>query len=544
MAAPFPTAVTLVTSLPLDPPAAPRAQPVLHIGPLDARTVVAALAVALPRVQAATAGVQALIVVPDAELGVEAAEMMPGALSAFTSSHRGARLLASAVPAVVSASLTDALTLVRGAQLKLDALVAVVIAGADVLLERDADALDALLSEVPERALRVATATADGEALAAFAERHLRRARREGDPIAPSAPLATPLHGLVVGAGARSVALRALLDAFDPPSAAIVVASEADAREVRGALAPVGLSGVEPLAAVVTADQVPGNVALLVSWRLPTDAASVVALAATTPVRFVVLHEVGERTRLSALAGGHVMPLDLPAPLEGIRRRDAIVRAELEREIVSGVPMRELHVIAPLLAVHDGVSVAAAALRLLERDRALAQTRRASAAAAALVAAPAVDGASSPRSSDREDRGSRPPRTGGKFGDREDRGSRPPRAGGKFGDRDDRGARPPRAGGKFGDRDAKPRGGPRPAGKFGDRDDRGPRPPRPAGKFGDRDDRGPRPPRAGGKFGDRDASGPRGPVRESRGPSEGGDRREWSDRGEALRRAKRPPRGE
>ncbi len=525
-----------VTSLPLDPPAAaPRAQPVLHIAPLDARTVVAALSPALPRVQAGTAGVQALVVVPDAALGVEAAELLPGILSAFTSSHRGGRLLAHAAPSVVAASLTDVATLVRGAQLKLDAVAVVVIAGADVLLERDVDSLDALLAEVPAEALRIATAATETEALASFAERHLRRARRE-QPISSAAGTAVPVSGLTVGAGARPTALRALLDAFDPPSAAIVVASEAEAREARGALAPVGLSGVEPLAAVVMTDAVPDHVALLVCWTLPVDAAQLATLAATSPVRLVVLHEASERVRLAALAGGALVPVDLPTPLETIRRRDALLRGELERELTTGAPLREVQVIAPLLGQHDGIAIAAAAVRILERERAFVTAQRLAAKVAA-VAAPGEgaergDRTARPRFSERSDRAPR--------GDGPPRGDRPSRP--KFSDRPDRAPRgdgPPR-----GDRPARPKFGERDSGpprgrKFGERDSGPPR----GGKFADRGERGARPAR-GGKFGDRDGASPRGPVRDARGPAEGGSRGEWADRGEAMRRAKKPPRGE
>ncbi|MBI3791298.1 MAG: hypothetical protein HY275_10525, partial [Gemmatimonadetes bacterium] len=462
-------------------------------------------------------------------LGVEAAELLPGTLSAFTSRQRGARLLAHAAPSVVAASLDDVLALVRGTQLKLGELVAIILAGADELLARDADGVDALLAEVPEGALRVATTATESEAIASFAERQLRRARREVMP--GGAPVTGAVHGLTVGTGGRGAALRALLDAFDPPSAAIVVANDDEAREVRGALAPVGLAGVEPLAAVVTAAQVPDAVALLVCWHLPADAATLATLLATQPVRAVVLHEASERARLAALAGGAVLPLDFPTPLDALRRRDALLRAELERELAGGAPLREAQVIAPLLAQHDGISIAGAALRLLERERRESAARR---AAAAVPVAPAATAPAEERArggfGDRGDRGTRPPR--GKFGDRDAKGTRPPR--GKFGDRDAKGPR----GGKFGDRDAKgPRGG-----KFGDRDDRGTRPPR--GKFGDRD-AGPR-----GKAGPRDTRfregdgprGPRGGSRGPRGPEEGGDRGEWAARGEALRRAKRPPR--
>ena len=231
-----------------------------------------------------------------------------------------------------------------------------------------------------------------------------------------------------------------------------------------------------------------------------------------------VLGGLAEPVR-SHLDEGSLLPLDLPAPLDALRRRDATLRNELERELSSGAPLREAQALAPLLAAHDGVSIAAAAVRLLERERAVAQLRRAAfVAPAAPASAPAERGERAPRSggpSARDDRGARPPR--GKFGDR-DAGAPRDR---NFASRDDRGERPPRA--KFGDR---PSGPPR------------------GGKFADR---GPRPPRAGGKFpdrGERPSSGPRGPVRGSRGPAEGGDRAEWTDRGEQLRRAKKPPREE
>ena len=158
--------------------------------------------------------------------------------------------------------------------------------------------------------------------------------------------------------------------------------------------------------------------------------------------------------------------------------------------------------------------------------------------------------------SEREGRGERPPR-----GDRPDRaprgdrGDRPPRAGGFTRDRGDR---PPRAGGFS--RDRGERGGERPA-RGGFTRDRGERSDRPARGGFDRDrgpraggfdrDRGERPsrggfdrggdrPRGGGGFRGRD-EGPRNPFGGER-REVGGERVDFNERAERLKRSKRTPR--
>ena len=516
-----------MTTPPDDTTAAPRAQPVLHTQPLDATSLAAAAGPALDRAEVDVPGVQVLIIVPDAAIGVAVAEQLAGsgvAVAAATSARRGARLLGASAPTALALTLDDATALIRSSALKLDALKALVIGGADELLSSRAEALDAFLAEVPKEALRIATAARIGEGMKAFTERHWRRARMEhGDS---GAALESPLHVLTVARGGRGAALRALLDTLDPPSAVVVVANDVEAASAADALRPLGLLGPLSSVQVVRADGIPSHAAMVVLYGTPQTRDVLHAVAAATPVRAVALAEPRDQARLAALAGGAVLPFDLAASAATlVRRSDLALREELAAVLASGTPLRELLAIEPLLASHDGASIAAAALRLLESAR--AKVRQAPLPAAAAVASPAVERGADHARGPRRDV---PPR---------DRGERPPRS---F-DRSDRGERPTRS---F-DRGDRPAGGSRSGPPRGDRPDRGSRPGAPP--RGDRPDRGPRsgPPRDRGDRGDRGGrggrpEGPRGPVRTPRGPAEGGDRKEWSDRGEAIRRSRKPRR--
>ena len=59
----------------------------------------------------------------------------------------------------------------------------------------------------------------------------------------------------------------------------------------------------------------------------------------------------------------------LSGPGARARSRDEKVRDELRAALANGVNARELIALEPLLTEFDGVEIAAAALRLLERDR-------------------------------------------------------------------------------------------------------------------------------------------------------------------------------
>ena len=154
--------------------------------------------------------------------------------------------------------------------------------------------------------------------------------------------------------------------------------------------------------------------------------------------------------------------------------RDAALRGELRRELAQGTPHRELLALEPLLTEADPVAVAAAALRLLERERQLRATERPRTPTVQPVAA--WSSGERPRRNDRPerqerggDRGYRGERSD--RGDRRDRGDRPER--GDRGDRGYRGDRPDRGDRARPERSARSR--PQPGDRRPDFRDRGPR---------------------------------------------------------------------
>jgi len=353
--------------------------------------------------------------------------------------------------------------------------------------------------------MRVLAARRASETTEAIAERYLRGARRVSAPDAPEiseqppriGPASSPVNYVIVSAASRPAALRRILDEIDPPSAAIVVrdaATEADAGHTVRAL---GYRRADDPVRVVRYDAVPA-VHTIVLYDAPVVPSELVAAADARPVQIVVLATPRDLVPLHELTGA-LTPMTLAGPSAAARSRDALLRDELATVLAQGLASRELLTLEPLLDRYDGIEIAAAALRILETERA----RQSS--VMPLVA---------PRGDERHG-GERPPRRE----QRHDRGDR----GGERGARD-----------RNGPRDHRP-----------PRDDRPPRPEqRDRHERSDREDRGERrPPRDHGEGPDRRernlGRGPRfgGPPR-SRGPRDehGGDRA----RGGA---GARPPRG-
>jgi ATP-dependent RNA helicase DeaD len=73
---------------------------------------------------------------------------------------------------------------------------------------------------------------------------------------------------------------------------------------------------------------------------------------------------------LRRMAGGAVAPLALPESGARARSREESLRDELRAVLQTEQYARELVMLEPLLTDHDGAEIAAAALRLLERQRA------------------------------------------------------------------------------------------------------------------------------------------------------------------------------
>jgi ATP-dependent RNA helicase DeaD len=278
----------------------------------------------------------------------------------------------AARPVVAAAgSPRDIRDLIKGAHLKLDSLRTVVIAWADEILSgpaEDIEALEAVMNEVPKDAARIVVTSRSEGRVNAFAERYLRRAKRDEDPVDQSVPVAVKY--LTVSATNRASALRRLLDDLDPPSAAVVAGSDQASTTVTSVLRVLGYGEDDGAVRATRRDVTPSTYAVIF-YELPSPA-DLRRAAEAAPVMIIALTEPRELDALRRAAGGEVTPLTLAAPANEARQREAAIRRELSSVIDSGLAARDVLALEPLLERHDGIEIAAAALRLLEKERALA----------------------------------------------------------------------------------------------------------------------------------------------------------------------------
>ena len=416
---------------------------VVHILPQSMDSVPRFLLGPLERVDPAAGGTQLIVVTEDAESAVAMAEAAltmtgPGGIELFpvTSPRRAARLMQGRPVLAIAGAPTDLAELIRGSQLKLGDARTLVVAWADNLLEGDPDAnaaIELVMTELPKDAARVVvTAHADAR-VDGFVERYLRRARRmEEAEILEAEPVS--IQYTTASAASRLLTLRRLVDDLDPPSAAIVVGNGEDEGAVSKLLRTLGYSGESDV--TVTSGDIAPHTHAVIFYGLPATRQRIAAAAAANPVMTIAVVLPREVTHLRRIAGGEVKPLSLSGAAKTARERERSLRRELSAVLESGVPAREILALEPLLDSHDGIEIAAAALRLLERERSTRKSVESSIASAPPRPAP-------PRFADNRpprDRDSRPPR---------DRDSRPPRG---------RDARPPRGREERGP--ARPRSGP------------------------------------------------------------------------------------
>jgi ATP-dependent RNA helicase DeaD len=455
-----------------------RSQNVVHTLPRSMASVPRFLTGPLERMDPAAGVTQLVVVTADAETSVALAEAVlrmtgPAGIELIpvTSARRASRLMAGRPVLAVAGSPSDLRDLVRGSHLKLDGVTSVVLAWADEILSGDAEdieALEAVMSELPKEAARIVVTSKSEGRVNAFAERYLRRAHRDL-PVEETDTTPVPVHYVTVTATNRTTALRRLLDDLDPPSAAIVVSSDRAEAEAQETIKLLGYSNESSTVHVTRGEVAPSTYAVIF-YQPPATRAELSAASAASPVTILSLAEAREVDELKRISGD-AKPVALKAPANAAREKEVSMRRELAHALDAGIATREVLALEPLLEHYDGIEIAAAALRLLDRERALRHVAQAEArqaqAAPAREARPSFDrGAPSdrgsrgpsdrphsgerksfdrPRPSDRSD--SRPPR---KFDDR------PPRSGDRRPD-----SRPPRDGGS----------GSRPAGNF----TRGPR---------------------------------------------------------------------
>jgi len=538
-----------VTATPRATAGSVRSAHVAYFMPPDWARIARHLVPALERASGDEPAVRLLVLVPDSGAALaltralsETEAAQGRRLVAGTSPARLQRLL-GAGPADVVIGSPDAIAAALAASaIKLADLKTVVFAAADEM-DHEADALATVLAEVPKEAARMMTAVAATPGVEMLIDRYLPKVRRVVEDVTPAegASPAPQVRYLTVH-GSQVEVLPALLDELDAPSAAILVSDEHTADDARALLSAIGYP--EGTLAQVTTGAVPANVALAVVLGVPTATVWQAAVDAT-PTQLVVILAPRDVEALRMLCGeSEPRPLADRAAISRARSHEARRRAELRAELAEGIPSREVLALEPLLHENDGLEIAAAALRLLEKTRAVhqeqvmaaesrvrSQMREAQKEKEALEKEEGRESAprsfkprgDSPRSFGDKPRGSFGDKPRGSFGDK-------PRGG--FGrDRDDK----PRGG--FGrDRDDKPRG------SFGDRPPRGDGPrsfgrdgdekPRVSSFHKDRDDK----PRSGGFS--RDAKPRTGGFKRDDKPRTGGFKRDDKPRGP------RPPRGD
>jgi hypothetical protein len=332
-----------------------------------------------------------------------------------TSARRAARLIQGRPVLAIAGAPSDLADMIRASNLKLSDARTLVLAWVDDFFEGDPEAtaaLELVMTELPRDAARTVVAGRADQRVDAFVERYLRRARRmDEQEIAEDAePVA--LQYVTVSPASRPAAFRRLLDDLDPPSAEVIVGSNEAEAEVSALLRTLGLSAES--AVKVSRGDVVSQTHAVIFYGMPANRKQLTAAAAGSPVATVALIQPREVQPLRRMAGGGVKPLTLPNAGKTARDRERALRRELSGVLDSGMPAREILALEPLLEAHDGIEIAAAALRLLERERAIRKSIEAAAAAAAAAAPkpPATRSGGFERSRPPRDRPGGPPRGG------------------------------------------------------------------------------------------------------------------------------------
>jgi len=368
-----------------------RSQSLVYTLPHTTESIAEFLTPALARVDPSAGGTQVVVVTRDAETALAISEAFlrlsgPTGIEVvpITSAARAGRIFKTRPVLAVAGTPAEILELVRASLLKLDTVRIVAIAWADDILEEGADtvtALEGVLGELSD-AGRIIVARKLTPAVENLVERYARRARRVGpaDMEAPQIPAdyEMPIIKYVtVAGGARASALRRLLDDLDPPSAVIVARDEAAATEATLTLRTLGYHEDDESITVTRGYVGSAATHTVIFYQPPVTPAELHRISQAKPVQVVVVAAPGEVPWLRELAGGRLAPLNLHGPERRAHDREEAVRQELRAVLARGVPTREIIALEPLLQEFDGTELAAAALYVLERER--AQRRQADA---------------------------------------------------------------------------------------------------------------------------------------------------------------------
>ncbi len=340
---------------------------------------------ALERSDRAVAEPQLIVTVPDSVAAMALAKeirALPATVGLrvlpITNATRGARLLKSSPPQIVVGTPSVLAELLAASALKVSAVHTLLLAGADEF-EAHAEALGALVAELPRGSARILTAAAPNAVVEKILERYMHKARRVVAPVAPPIPIApgTPptIYVRTVSSGSTLAPLGELFDDIDPPSAAIVVADSRGEGQARTALEALGYPADSDLV-VISRGAVTLHTALVVFVGLP-EADSLTAALSAHPARLVALVSARQLDALRVVTKGAVLvPYERSRAARAAREKEESNRLALRAVLSAGLPAREIVALEPLLADFDGLEIAGAALRMYERAAAEAATAK------------------------------------------------------------------------------------------------------------------------------------------------------------------------
>lgn len=338
---------------------------------------------ALDRLAIGEPGLRLLVLVPDADTAhalaaaVRPAADTPPLLVPVTSTARGVRLLGQAPVALVGAPREIASLLPSG-QLKLAGLAQFLLLQADLTLAlADAADVEAIVADLPKELPRTLTTAVETDAVAAFVKSYLKRPRRVGDDVVADDARPLSIQYVPVASHTRALALRRVLDHANAPSAIVVANDENGRDEAAAALRVLGYAATPESHVRAEAGTATEHSVLRVLWDVPATRAALEGALSHAPTQAVVLSEPRQIAHLRALlAGGSLAQLVLTESLADAERREAQRTAQLTAVLAGGLSVAELRAVEGLLAEHDAIEIAAAALRLLDQELATVRALR------------------------------------------------------------------------------------------------------------------------------------------------------------------------
>ena len=363
-------------------PKVTRNQQVVLTAPPTVAAMVSLVQPALDRLTSSESGVHLLILVPDADTALAVAQaVLPAGNAApvlvpVTSAARGKRLMARPPAAIVGAP-SDLAALLPSGLLKLNAVSQLLVLQADLTLSlTDESSITTLMTELPKDIARTVTMAAETDAVTSFAKSYMKRPRRVGDDVMGEGSAPISLQYVLVSSATRTASLRRVLDAVNASSTIVVAPTDEQLAESQAALRALGYDAASAEVQAASG-AVETHSALRVLYDVPATRAALDAALGGHPVQTIALVTPRQVAHLrSLLTGGSLTYFVLPDTMAQAVGRDGARMGELRKILAEGVTARELAALETLLDDNDALEIAAAALRLLERERETAKALR------------------------------------------------------------------------------------------------------------------------------------------------------------------------